>query len=209
MVPPSRVIGTQRKVISSSRCPAGRRAVEEARLPAHSRHHGRRPRLGDHPGDPLAHAVANPSRGPGIAERGLDHEEAALFLQQRDGAAQRPAAALEDLEHAVEARLEVQGSGERLAHLHQHGELAAVRPALALGDVVAGPVDELRIGGADDRRPRGVREERGDVEDDLSGDAHQDHSTIGGVRSVTTGEQKLQYWIVTNAEYGAIKWKCS
>ena len=156
----------------------GRGSVEEVRLEAHLGHHGRRPGLGDHAGDALAHAVAHPSGGPGIAQRRLDHEHAALVLQQGDRTAERAAVALEHLEHAVETGLQVQGAGERLAHLHQHGELAGVRLALA-AQVRRG------IGGASGRpgvrgahgRSRSIGEQRWDVEDDLPGDAHHDPST--------------------------------
>ena len=109
------------------------RAVQEARLAAHPGHHRGRAGLGHHPGHPFADPVAHPAGGPGIAQRGLDHEHPARFLQQRDRSAHRATPALQHLQHAVEAGLEIEGAGERLAHLDQHRELARVLPTLRLG----------------------------------------------------------------------------
>ena len=105
---------------------AVRGTVQEARLPTHFRHHRRRPRLGDGAGDPFAHPVADPAPTGRIPQRRLHREEPAVLLQQRHRAADGPAAPFQHLEHGVEPGREVQGSGERLAHLHQHRELPDV-----------------------------------------------------------------------------------
>ena len=103
---PSMRIGTHRKLISSFVVPlvAGDGAVEKPRLLADTGHDGRRAPLRHAAGDPLTHAIAHPPRGARVAEGGLDHEEPACLLDQRDGPAPGATAALEHLEHAVEAR---------------------------------------------------------------------------------------------------------
>ena len=148
------------------------RAVEEAGLLTHMRHHRGNSSLGDAAGDPLAHAIADPARAPGIAEGGLDHEQATGLLDQGDGASAGAAAALEHFEHAVQAGLEAEGPGQRLRHFEQRGELADIagligecRKPRRFGGGACGTRLCARLGPA----ARGlVGKQRRDIEDDLA-----------------------------------------
>ena len=101
------MIGTQTKLSSCSRqLRPLRRAVQERRLAADARHDDRLAALDDRAGDALADPVAD--RRDGVVEAvGRLDPQLAVLVQQRDDAAHGAVVAGEDLEHAVQRRLEV------------------------------------------------------------------------------------------------------
>src|SRR6185436_7786492 len=95
-----------------------RGTVEERRLAADARHHDRLAALNDAAGNPFAHAIGDRMRRVADAVGGLDAHRAVL-LQHRDDAALGAVMTGEDLEDAVERRLEVERARERLAHFEE------------------------------------------------------------------------------------------
>ena len=100
-----------------------RRAVQERRLAADVRHDDRLAALHDLAGDALADAIADQARAVADAVGGLD-AQVAVLLENRDDAADGAVMAREDLEDAVERRLQVQRARQRLADFEQGREAA-------------------------------------------------------------------------------------
>src|SRR6185503_13164487 len=93
-----------------------RRAVQHRRFAADLRHDDRLAALDDTSGDPFAELIADRPRPLGDAVGGLDADVAAL-VDERDQAADGAVLAREDLEDAVQRRLQVERARQRLADL--------------------------------------------------------------------------------------------
>ena len=99
-------------------------AIEERRLAAHARHDDRLSALDDLAGNAFADPVADGPRAILEPLRRLDVQLA--VAQQREHAAHDAVMAHQDGEHALHRGLEVEGAGERLAHLEQGGQAPRV-----------------------------------------------------------------------------------
>ena len=113
------VIGTQMKLSSCcAQLGAPRRAMQERRLAADARHDDRLAALHDAAGDAFADAVAD-RRAPVAEAVGRLDAQLAVLVQQRHDAADGAVMARQDLEDAVQRRLQVERARQRLAHLEQ------------------------------------------------------------------------------------------
>src|SRR5207249_6240837 len=97
------------------------------------RHHHRLAALHHAAGDALADLVTRPPRGLGIdAAGGLHRQLAGALFEEHDPAAEGPMVLLEDLQHASQGGLQVEGRGQRAAQLEQVRELADLGRVRAL-----------------------------------------------------------------------------
>ena len=120
------------------------RAAQEHRLAADLRHDDRPAALHDPAGDAFAQPVAGPPARRAQPDRGLDGELGGVRLEDRHGAANGVVMALEDLQHGMEAGLEIERPGQGLADLDERGELADLGAVIA-----AGPPGPRLRGGSD------------------------------------------------------------
>ena len=97
---------------------AARRAVKEPRLAAHPGYDNGLACFDDAPRDALPHPVLDGLRRPIEAVGGF-HAQLAAFSEKGHDASDGAVMACEDLEHAVQRRLEVERARQRLAHLEQ------------------------------------------------------------------------------------------
>jgi hypothetical protein len=102
---------------------AQRGAMGHRRFATHPRHDDGLPRVGHLSDDPLARLVANVMRRSAQPVGRLHLELVRLLVDDGDQAAECAVIARQRLEHLLEAGLQVQGGGERLADLQQRGEL--------------------------------------------------------------------------------------
>src|SRR6185437_15925426 len=153
--------------------------MEEARLAAHPRNYRRRPALGYHAGDPFAQAIAHPLALTRVPQRRLYCQNAGALVAQGHRSADSPTAPPQDLQHAVEPGLEVEGAGEGLSHFYDGAQLAQVA-------VVGGSIRGRRTRPGGPRAAsvmasclRPVREQRGNMEDDFAGGGGHESSRWG------------------------------